>query len=452
MKVLVVAAAFPELLGGGAKRSFEVVKHYFKYGVEPILFIPYTAMYKFILVGMYNLKFSSKDIIHEFGEIVNKLSSNGVIIPNTTYQYFEKIVSQLQSNHYKRLKKLTVYELIQLKETEFKTIKKYLEEVKSEASRIRFIYSLNEPLDSILMAYYAANRLSKPFGILLQLEPYYEDLKEVFRFINMEDWSIPRLAIKYLSAIYTNTYIKHEYLNVVKDNKLKLLASVSEVPLKLSGLIRQVNNNYIRILYPANAYDDELIKYRKVNDKCNYAIFSARLVCEKGILEIPYIWRKVLSKLPEAELIITGAFNKPKVESLFKFLIRKLNLEKNVRYLGFVERHKLLETISKAKLLIYPSHKDAFPLIVLESLALGTTVVAYKIPAITSVYRDVKAVFTVPEYDVKAMAEKVIDIFKLENSKLTDLHENELTLKFLRDHSSWENVAKAEVKVMKECC
>jgi glycosyltransferase involved in cell wall biosynthesis len=452
MKVLVVAAAFPELLGGGAKRSFEVIKHYSKYGVEPILFIPYTALYGFALVGMYNLKFSSKDIIHEFKEMINKLSLNEVTIPNATYQYFEKIVSQLQSNHYKRLKKLTVHELIQLKKTEFKATKKYLEEVKSEASRIRFIYSLNEPLDSILMAYYAANRLSKPFGILLQLEPYYENLKEMFRFINMEGWSIPRLAIKYLTSLYINTYIKHEYLNLVKDNKLKLLASVSEAPLKLSGLISKVNNNYIRILYPANAYDDDLIKYRKVNDKCNYAVFSARLTCEKGILEIPYIWRKVLSKLPGAELIITGAFNKPKVESLFKFLIKKLNLEKNIKYLGFIERRKLLETVSKAKLLIYPSHKDAFPLIVLESLALGTTVVAYRIPAITSVYKDVEAVFTVPEYDVKAMAEKVVDIFKLEHNKLMDLHENELTLKFLKNHSSWENVAKAEVEIMKEYC
>jgi glycosyltransferase involved in cell wall biosynthesis len=452
MKVLVVAGAFPELLGGGAKRSFEVIKHYSKYGVEPILFIPYTALYKFTLMGMYNLKFSSKDVIHEFGEIVDKLSSNGVIIPNATYQYSEEIVSQLQSNHHKRLRKLTVYELVQLKKTEFKTTRKYLEEVKSEASRIRFIYSLDGPLDSILMAYYAANRLSKPFGILLQSEPYYEDLKEMFRFINMEGWSIPRLAIKYLTAIYANTYIKHEYLNVVKDNKLRLLASVSEAPLKLSGLIRQVNNNYIRILYPANAYDDDLIKYRKVNDKCNYAVFSARLTCEKGILEIPYIWRKVLSKLPGAELIITGAFNKPKVESLFKFLIRKLNLEKNIKYLGFIKRRKLLETVSKAKLLVYPSHKDAFPLIVLESLALGTTVVAYRIPAITSVYKDVEAVFTVPEYDIKAMAEKVVDILKLEHSKLMDLHENELTLKFLKNHSSWENVAKTEVKIMKEYC
>jgi len=452
MKVLVVAGAFPELLGGGAKRSFEVIKHYSKYGVEPILFIPYTALYKFTLMGMYNLKFSSKDVIHEFGEIVDKLSSNGVIIPNATYQYSEEIVSQLQSNHHKRLRKLTVYELVQLKKTEFKTTRKYLEEVKSEASRIRFIYFLDGPLDSILMAYYAANRLSKPFGILLQSEPYYEDLKEMFRFINMEGWSIPRLAIKYLTAIYANTYIKHEYLNVVKDNKLRLLASVSEAPLKLSGLIRQVNNNYIRILYPANAYDDDLIKYRKVNDKCNYAVFSARLTCEKGILEIPYIWRKVLSKLPGAELIITGAFNKPKVESLFKFLIRKLNLEKNIKYLGFIRRHKLPEIISKAKLLVYPSHKDTFPLIILESLALGTTVVAYRIPAITSVYKDVKAVFTVPEYDVKAMAEKVVDIIKLEHSKLMDLHENELTLKFLKNHSSWENVAKAEVEIMKEYC
>lgn len=87
------------------------------------------------------------------------------------------------------------------------------------------------------MASYVASKISKPFGILLQLEPYYEDLKAMFRFLSMEGWSIPRLSIKYLLASYTNTYIKKIYLNdIVRNSKLRFIASVSEAPLIVSGL------------------------------------------------------------------------------------------------------------------------------------------------------------------------------------------------------------------------
>ncbi len=93
-------------------------------------------------------------------------------------------------------------------------------------------------------------------------------------------------------------------------------------------------------------------------------------------------------------------------------MLRRFNLSKNVEYLGYVDRNNHIKIISKARTLIYPSHKDAFPLIVLESLALGTTVVAYDIPAIKSTYSGIKAVLTVSEYDINAMAYKIINILK----------------------------------------
>jgi Glycosyltransferase len=57
-----------------------------------------------------------------------------------------------------------------------------------------------------------------------------------------------------------------------------------------------------------------------------------------------------------------------------------------VEYLGFVSQDKLIDVVSKAKVLVYPSHFDSFPLVILESLALGTPVIAYKIPGVRSVY------------------------------------------------------------------
>jgi len=64
---------------------------------------------------------------------------------------------------------------------------------------------------------------------------------------------------------------------------------------------------------------------------------------------------------------------------------------------------------------VYPSHEDSFSLVVLESLALGTMVVAYDIPAIREVYGDL--VYTVQEGDINSMARGVIKVLKMSESE-----------------------------------
>lgn len=121
-----------------------------------------------------------------------------------------------------------------------------------------------------------------------------------------------------------------------------------------------------------------------------------------------------------------------------------------MEYLGYVSRNDHVKILSKAKILVYPSHKDSFSLIVLESLALGTTVVAYDIPAIRSIYKDVKAVLTVPEYDINTMAYKVINVLKTDSDKLARLHKDESALRFLNTYGSWDEVVKAEIRMINE--
>jgi glycosyltransferase involved in cell wall biosynthesis len=122
---------------------------------------------------------------------------------------------------------------------------------------------------------------------------------------------------------------------------------------------------------------------------------------------------------------------------------------KNLSYLGWLPREKLIDVLSRSSVLIYPSHEDAFPLVVLESLFLGCSVVAYDIPAIRSVYGGLKPVKIVKEYDCKAMAEKAISI--LRNSKEhEEEHFDETFLNFLEQHSSWKNVARAELEAINE--
>ncbi|MEM1584446.1 MAG: glycosyltransferase [Ignisphaera sp.] len=110
----------------------------------------------------------------------------------------------------------------------------------------------------------------------------------------------------------------------------------------------------------------------------------------------------------------------------------------------------MIEVVSRSKVLVYPSHSDAFPLVVLEALFLGCSVVAYDIPAIRSVYKGLKPVKIVREYGYKVMAEEAIKILKRDISKHEEEHLDDNFTNFLKMHSSWRNVAKADIEAIKE--
>jgi len=86
-----------------------------------------------------------------------------------------------------------------------------------------------------------------------------------------------------------------------------------------------------------------------------------------------------------------------------------LGIEDKVVFTGFVPREERLRIVREAKLMLYPSHVDAYPYAVVESL-LGTPIVAYDIPAIDIYFRDLEGVRVVRELDVEAMTDEAIDV------------------------------------------
>jgi glycosyltransferase involved in cell wall biosynthesis len=126
--------------------------------------------------------------------------------------------------------------------------------------------------------------------------------------------------------------------------------------------------------------------------------------------------------------------------------VKRLGLEKRVNYLEYLDRdkdrYKLFETVSRAKVCLYPSHSDAFSLVILESLAVGTPIVAYDIPGPKSVFHGLPIVKFVREFDKKGMAETALRIINSSNSDYEVMVNNQKVLEFLKVHSSWDAVAK----------
>jgi len=185
-----------------------------------------------------------------------------------------------------------------------------------------------------------------------------------------------------------------------------------------------------------------LLNYSSL-DKEDYAIFFARLIPEKGIFELPRIWRKVRERIPSAKLVVVGKFYNEKVKKNFLTASKDSGIE----YTGYLSRGDLINTIAKARLFVYPTHFDALPLAVLESLALKTPVVTYDIPTVVEIFGKLKAVKFVKEFDINSMANNVADVYSMRDyHSLFDEEYNS----FINFYSSWESVAEAEYNALKD--
>jgi len=203
------------------------------------------------------------------------------------------------------------------------------------------------------------------------------------------------------------------------------------------------------ILNPANAVDPELLDHRGVG-KDDYLVFYARMHPEKGIFELPKIIKVLRDEYDgDVKLKVMGAFPNDGIRRVFFSLVRRYGVENNIEYLGFVSEEEKHEIVAKAKVLIYPSHNDSFSLVILESLALGTPVVAYDIPGPKSVFSGLPGVLFVREFDVRGSALAVVRILDNYDHYLGLIYSEKL-LSFIRLHTSWDLIAKQVINLIKD--
>jgi len=199
---------------------------------------------------------------------------------------------------------------------------------------------------------------------------------------------------------------------------------------------------------PPQAIDPDLSGYRKrVEEKDDNLVFFARLTYRKGLFELPSILKSVLGRT-ETKLVVIGKFFSDWEKRHFFNLLEQYGVRDRVIWKDFLPRASLFDEVSRAKVLVYPSHSDNFPYVVLESLAVGTPVVAYNIPGPYSAFAGLPAVKFVKELDTEAMAEQAARLLKAPAPDYEALINDERVIAFLRSHSSWDDVAKSVAELI----
>jgi glycosyltransferase involved in cell wall biosynthesis len=170
------------------------------------------------------------------------------------------------------------------------------------------------------------------------------------------------------------------------------------------------------------------------------AIFFARLIPIKGLFELPEIWKQVIKELPKAKLAVAGITENEIYVKNFLDVVNQNHLSSNIIFLGELDELSLKRSVSSSKVALYPSLIDSFSLVTLESLACGTPVVAYNIPAIAWNFGKCKAVLRCKIKDNSEMAKKTLMILENENLRaMLSQKAKEYSLNY-----DWKEVLKAE--------
>jgi glycosyltransferase involved in cell wall biosynthesis len=380
----------PNFAGGGAVHAYEVVIRLKKY--YEITYFPSTSVLRW-----------NKEILEKKAR---ELESKGIKVVDEFYLYLDK---KEENNDDKLIEYYNV-------------------------ANVDLLY---EPDHRSFDIFYLGKR-AKRFGFTIHEPPFYENsleyLKRLIKFYKINPYTGKGFHTRFL---YNELYAKRKHKRLLREIKPTFIAAVSEGPLKESGLSGDV-------IRPGNAFDKELLSYRN-RGKEDYVVFWSRLNQDKGISDLLDIMN-IIRKRRRIKLVVMGKFFDRYNEKRFWSKVRKYNLD--VEYLGFVDERKKREVVSKAKLFIYPTHVDGFSLVVLESLALGTPVVAYDIPAIRSVYKGINAVKIVKEFDKEGMASEALRLLSMSEKEIEDIMNDDYLINFLDLHSSWDNVAEAVKKII----
>jgi len=134
-------------------------------------------------------------------------------------------------------------------------------------------------------------------------------------------------------------------------------------------------------------------------------LYVGRIDKRKGIDFLIRCMPQVLSQIPDARLQVGG---KGGYLEEMKSLVKRLNLERNVSFLGFVPDDQLNALYNQAQCVVVPSIFEGFGITVIEALAAGTRVVGTDVDGIRDILYNAEYGTTAPYGDHCALAEAIV--------------------------------------------
>lgn len=418
MRVLVIGAIF-DGLGAGADVNFEMVKAFSKLGFEVTLQVPTFVLHRAVFAYLSGSK--DKQIENPLARLI-VLEKFGIHVPNYIKVEIESILrdySEKKLGYEDIISYLFLWRSLQ----KDKTISRKL----ISSRNFDLVLAMNE-IFPVFKCAINASKLDKSLKciIMFHTEPFTRDSAHTIK-INGHGF---RSEIR-------NIIAKHNWEKAIDNNTICGIWAASMAPILISGLESKILKSRIPVYIPDPPWCIPEIYYnsRSTKDKKG-VIFISRLVEDKGIFEIPEIVKSIHGK----QLTLVGDFTKEQDKKRFFELSSKAGI--SVKYLGFVDSKQVPVILSQHKVLLYPSHADSYSRTMVQAITVGTSVVAYDIPAFSLIYGGLSSVSIVKEGDVESMAFKANQILQMGDKDYSALHDSEpesaFILKFKDCYGIWK--------------
>lgn len=119
---------------------------------------------------------------------------------------------------------------------------------------------------------------------------------------------------------------------------------------------------------------------------------------------------------------------------------------KNIKFCGFVDEGKKFELLAKAHILINPSIREGWSLVVIEAAAMGTPTVGFNVAGLRDSIIDGKTGVLSNEQTAEALANKIVELLK-DEIKLKQLSKNAI---FWSKNFSWKKSTKFSLKLIEK--
>lgn len=139
--------------------------------------------------------------------------------------------------------------------------------------------------------------------------------------------------------------------------------------------------------------------------KRNVILFVGSLIELKGVRALVAAMPEVIRKEPDTSLLLVGG---GELEQELKFAVQKSGLEEHVVFAGARVHSELPEFFAGSDIFILPSFSEGWPLVVMEALSSGLTVVVSRLPVFMEHPDRDKLFLTVTAGDSRDIAETLI--------------------------------------------
>lgn len=257
------------------------------------------------------------------------------------------------------------------------------------------------------------------------------------------------ITVHGLSAIRVKgSYAKRNYLNMrfIIDPyfEKKALQSANKI-IAVSMWMKDNVDNIIGVnpktVYIPNGIDvEEYSNIEPVKDMHHPSIFFVgRLIKIKGVDILIKALQIIKTSIPDIHLYIAG--EGPLRERLESLAV-KLNVDKNITFLGFVSDKKI-QMLASTDVFVMPSRFESFGIVALEALAAGAPVVAANVGGIPDILDNGRYGILVEPENPEDLAQKIIML--IENPDLRKKL-SEMGKQRAKEYS-WDHIAKRTLEI-----